>query len=206
MDPWRRCCETNEKNGVLELWNDGVMVRKPPLQYSITPLLQTSSGLLLPLQKFQPDPFGSFKKTNPPTVGQHALFENLQTGGFNLGDFAIEIVGVDGNVLQPVKLTQFLLREKFCHVKLHAVQIESVVFAAIGPGVLLENLRAGVFDIKIGGLFWIRRFQMKMIDSECHGILLFGSCRFLLPSTIILQSPFHGSRISCKLSALTNTL
>ena len=52
-----------------------------------------------------------------------------------------------------VKLTQFLLREKFCHVKLHAVQIESVVFAAIGPGVLLENLRAGVFDIKVGGLF-----------------------------------------------------
>src|SRR4029453_3939334 len=33
MDPWRRCCETNEKNGVTEYWNDGVMGRKPTLQY-----------------------------------------------------------------------------------------------------------------------------------------------------------------------------
>ena len=89
----------------MEYWNDGVMGRKPTLQYSITPLLQTPSGLLLPLQKLQPDPFGSFKKANPPTVGEHALFENLQTGGFNLRDFAIEIVRVDGNVLQPVKLS-----------------------------------------------------------------------------------------------------
>ena len=63
----------------MEYWNDGVMGRKPTLQS-----LQTPSGLLLPLQKLQPDPFGSFKKTNPPTVGEHALFENLQTGGFNL--------------------------------------------------------------------------------------------------------------------------
>ena len=68
------------KNGVMEYWNDGVMGRKPTLQYSNS----NSSGLLLPLQKLQPHPFGSFEETNPPPVRQHALFENLQTGGFNL--------------------------------------------------------------------------------------------------------------------------
>ena len=70
-------------------------------QRSNIPSLQYSDlfALLFPLQKLQAHPFRSFKKTNPPTVGEHALFENLQTGGFNLRDFAIEIVGVDGNVL-----------------------------------------------------------------------------------------------------------
>src|SRR5258708_15382812 len=174
MDHWRRCCETNEKNGVMEYWNDGVMGRKPTLQYSITPLLQTSSGLLLPLQKLQPHAFRSFEKANPPPVGEHALFENFQTGRFNLRDFAVKIVGIDGDVLQPVKLTQFLLCKKLCHVQLHTVQIESIVFAAIGPGVLLENFRSGVFDIKVGGLFWIGRFQVKMVNSKSHrSVLLF---------------------------------
>ena len=71
---------------------------------SNTPSLQFALLLLLPLEKFQPHPLRPFEETNAASVWQDALFEDLDAGGFYLGDFAVEVIAVDGDMLQAVKL------------------------------------------------------------------------------------------------------
>ena len=75
-----------------------------PAQYSNTPSLQFALLLLLPLEKFQPHPLRPFEETNAASVWQDALFEDLDAGGFYLGDFAVEVIAVDGDMLQAIKL------------------------------------------------------------------------------------------------------
>src|ERR671923_626968 len=165
----------------MEYWSVGVMRQQLPesnpiLQYSITPLLHLHR-LLLPLQKLQAHPFRPFEKTNPSAIWQHALFEDFYPGGFDLGDFAVEVIGVNGDVLKAVKLAQFLFGEKLSDVQLHAMQVETIVFAAIGPCVFLDDFRSRVLDIEIRRFLWIRRFEVKMVDSKSHcGILLTAIC------------------------------
>lgn len=54
---------------MMEYGNDAI--GRSETQHSSTPLLQGSNLflLLLPLQKFQPHPFGAFKKADPAPVG-----------------------------------------------------------------------------------------------------------------------------------------
>ena len=111
----------------------------PALHHSITPP-NSAEPLLFPLQKLQPHPFRAFEETNSASIRQHSLFEDFQTGGFDFVDFAVEVVGVDGDVLEAHVLFELLFFEELRDVKLDAVQIEAKVFAAVGPGVLLDDL------------------------------------------------------------------
>jgi hypothetical protein len=52
------------------------------------------------------------------------------------------------------------------------MQIQAIVFAAVGPGVLLDDLGASILDVKVRGFLGVRRLQMKMINSESHKLLL----------------------------------
>jgi hypothetical protein len=94
-------------------------------------------------------------------------------------------------MFETVELAQFLFFEKLRDVEFHTVQIETKVLTAIGSDVFLDDFCTGVLDVKVSGLFGIRRLEMKMVDSECHGILLFGRVLrpFLLPLNGELQSP-----------------
>jgi hypothetical protein len=82
---------------VLEYW-----FSDPSFHYSITPI---PPGLALShFKKFQPHTFRPLEKADLPSVGQDAFFKNFDAGGFDVRYFSGEIVGIDGDMLEAVKL------------------------------------------------------------------------------------------------------
>src|SRR5262245_37254007 len=138
------------------------------MQYSNTPSLQHSSVSILPLQKLQSHSLGPFEKTDSSPVRQHALFEDLDAGGFDLVDFAVEVVGVDGYVFKTVELLELLLFQKISDVKLHAVEVQAKCCLSARRGPFGNDFRACVFQVEIDGLPWVRCFQVQVIDPEIH--------------------------------------
>ena len=63
----------------------------------------------------------ALRRNTPAPVQQKPLFENFHTGGFDLGDLAVKIVGVDGDVFESHELLELLFFEKLRHVQLDAV-------------------------------------------------------------------------------------
>lgn len=66
----------------------------------------------LPLQKLQPHTLQPFEETHPPSVRQHALFENFYPRRFDLAHFAVEVTGVDGYMLDAPESVDLPLRTK----------------------------------------------------------------------------------------------
>ncbi len=88
-------------------------------------------------QALQPHPLRPFEEAHSPFIWQHALFENFNSRGFDLVHFAVEVVGVDGDMFEAHELVELLLFEELRDVQFDAVQVEAIVFAAVGTRRLL---------------------------------------------------------------------
>ena len=84
----------------MEYWNDGVMGRKPTLQYS-KPL----PAYCFHSKNSRRTPSGPSKKQTLRPSGSTRSSRIFKPADLIFADFTIEIVRVDGNVLQPVKLS-----------------------------------------------------------------------------------------------------